>query len=261
MNRIKLTAQNEAGIPLEAIFEPEKGMNLSSFKKGGIEVIHEGQGLLIGPSFGKRPAYLAQENDPFVHGMARYASWKAESNENSLSAVLSGQDLYQDLPLSAWEGQNFKMRFAAHLGPKGLKLELSIVSETDSLTGIEYHYMLPHGKSRVISQVQNSYRQNGVLRPLPKEWGVDAQQRLTLDTGQAADYTFYPYPNPLHGEVLLETPEYRLVSRFFCESQENSWRLWHPTGAPFICIQPFSAQDPLHPNLTVNAIGIELEIL
>ena len=89
---------------------------------------------------------------------------------------------------------------------------------------------------------------------------MDDQNYLRLPLEEAADWTFFPYPNPCEGKILLETEEYCLTTQYQCASQESSWQLFHPEGASFVCIEPISAKDPRHPNLTVSSIRIHLNI-
>lgn len=290
MSAIVLEHQTPQGERLQATFLPEKGMNLVSYKKGDLEVIDQstqnlfeeryaGLGALIGPHFHRRRAEILPQikdehlfphiarvkakgiQDPFSHGISRYAPWKAEATSMSVKAQLSGKDTWNGISLSALEGQNFNMSLEAHLRENGLFLQLSIVSDTDSLVGIHYYYALPQGKGRVTSEVQNQVRIQGELKPIPADWHLDSQQRLTFDLDQEADFTFRPYPNPLKGHILLETEQYHLSTRYTCACEENCWQLYHPKNASFVCIEPISAQDPRHPNLTVSSLNIHIEIL
>jgi hypothetical protein len=272
-----------------AIFMPDKGMNLISFKKGNIEVIEQstrdlfeeryaGLGALIGPHFHRRKPEILPKikdetlfphiarvrskgvQDPFSHGIARYAPWKAEATKTKLKGILTGKDTWNEVPLASLEGQNFKMEFVAELKENGLSLNLSIVSDTDSLVGIHYYYSLPEGKNRVSSRVKNDFVKEGKKQPIPSEWNFDSQQKLILDLDQEIDFTFYPYPNPLEGNILLETSVYSLETRYQCVCEENCWQLYHPKEAKFVCIEPISSQDPRHPNLSVSSLNIHLEI-
>jgi hypothetical protein len=276
---------------LRAEFIPEKGMNMISYKKGEIEIIDQstsnlfeeryaGLGALIGPHFHRRRAesvpkikdeslfpHIARVKakgvqDPFSHGIARYAPWKAEKKGNQLKAIITGKDLWNGVPLSELEGQNFKMEFSAELKPNGLFLQLSIVSDTDSLIGIHYYYRLPNNQGKVISEVENKMRNSkGELQTIPPEWSFDTQHRLVFDLKQEADYNFRTYPDPLQGHIILETEEYSLLTKYQCKCEENSWQLYHPAGTSFVCIEPLSSQDPRHPNLSVSSLNIQLEIL
>lgn len=287
-----ITIQNRThqGELLQATFLPDKGMNLISLKKGDLEVIDQstknlfeerfaGLGALIGPHFHHRKSetippvpheerfpHIARVKakgiqEPFSHGIARYAPWKAEATPHSVKAQLSGKDTWNDIPLSTLEGQNFNMRLIAQLREDGLFLTLSVVSDTASLVGIHYYYSLPGGKGRVISDVQNQVRIEGELTPIPSNWDFNSQNRLVFDLQNEADFTFRPYPNLLNGSILLETEQYRLQTNYDCMSAENCWQLYHPKGASFVCIEPISAQDPRHPNLTVSTLNIHIQIL
>lgn len=290
MSTIVLEYQTKQGERLQATFLPDKGMNLISLKKGDLEVIDQstynlfeeryaGLGALIGPHFHRRKPETVPKvkdetlfphiarvkakgvQDPFSHGIARYAPWKAEATAHSVKAQLTGKDTWNGIPLSALEGQNFNMTLEANLKEEGLFLTLSIVSDTTSLVGIHYYYALPQGKGRVISNVQNQVIIAGELKPIPSNWQFDSQQCLTFDLQEEADFTFRPYPDFLKGDILLETNEYQLHTRYDCNCAENCWQLYHPKGASFVCIEPMSSQDPRHPNLTVSSLNIHLEIL
>lgn len=291
MEPIVLKNHTSKGELLEAVFLPEKGMNMISFKQGQLEVIDQstrvlfeeryaGLGALIGPHFHRKHAPIATKvadeslfphiarvkakgiADPFSHGIARYAPWKAvEATETHIKAQLTGKDVWNGIPLSTLEGQNFKMDFSVELTPEGLQLELSMTSDTDSLVGIHYYFHLPKGRGKVVSSIQNEFRDGGDLLPIPDSWNVDSQHQLTYDLKHSADYTFYPFPNKREGKILLDAVDYRLLTTYTCKSQENCWQLYHPKGASFVCIEPISSQDPRHPNLTASALKIKLEIL
>lgn len=276
------------GTPLEATFSPSQGMNLLSYKRGAIEVIDQktrpafeerfaGLGPLIGPHFHRRKTVaipkLPDESlfphiarckakgilDPFSHGIARYAPWKFEAGPTQIRAKLSSKDQWNNVPLAAIEGQKFEMQMNASLSSYGLSIFLSVVSDADSLVGIHYYYRLPNGKGIVRSAVKPRYIAENELKQIPAEWDYDGLN-LNFDLARSADYTFYPAPQPLRGEIWLETDEYRLRTNYDCICQENSWQLYHPEGASFVCIEPISAQDPRHPNLTVSSISIHLYI-
>lgn len=290
MKKIVLENQTPQGQLLQATFLPERGMNLISYKKGDLEVIEQstwsifeerfaGLGALIGPHFHRRPPEIVPKlkdeslfphiarvkskgvQDPFSHGIARYAPWQAEATQTAVKAVLTGKDTWNGVPLSELEGQNFTMNFQADLKEDGLHLELSVVSDTSSLVGIHYYYALPQGKGKIISRVMDQVRMEGELRPIPADWNFDDQQLLTFDLDQETDFTFRPYPNGLEGDILMENEAYCLRTRYKCLCEENCWQLYHPKGAPFVCIEPISSQEPRHPNLTVSSIQIHIEII
>jgi hypothetical protein len=269
METIVLTHISEDGISTQATFLPEHGMNLISYKRGEIEVIDPstkegfdqrsaGLGPLIGPHFHRRQPDLIPkiDNEPefpqsayckengitdyFSHGVARYVPWKFEKFENGFKAEISGKDLWKGVPLATIEGQNFQMKMEASLDHEGLKIILSVVSDTDSIVGLHYFYRLPEGKGVVKSHIK------------------DEQIEIPLTT--SLDKNFRPFPHPRYGHIVLETSEYILKTDYECISEENSWQLYHPEGASFVCIEPLSAQDPRHPNLSVSSLTIRLKI-
>lgn len=288
LDQIVLKCTAASGEPLEATFLPSKGMNMISFKKGSCEIIDQstlnlfeerfaGLGALIGPHFHRRHVvpslkdeslfpHIARVkakgvNDPFSHGIARYAPWKAEATDQAIKASLTGKDEWNGVPLAAIEGQNFKMQFNIALSALGLHLDLSVVSDTDSLVGIHYYYRLPQKDAKVFSQVQNYYLDKGKKTPFDSSWNIDDQHNLIFDLNNEADYTFHPFPNSRQGRIILDAVDYKLQTTYECPSQENSWQLYHPKGSSFVCIEPISAQDPRHPNLTCSSIKIDLQIL
>lgn len=287
---ITLRSRTTKGESLQAIFEPEKGMNLVSFKKDEIEVIDQttrslfeeryaGLGALIGPHFHHRKKEVLPKisnealfphiarvqakgiSEPFSHGIGRYAPWKAEATQDAVKAALTGKDLWNEVPLMALEGQNFTMNYEAKLYPTGLELRLSVVSETDSCVGTHFYYHLPQKSGKVTSRVQNYCLINGQKTSIPKEWNFDSQNLLTFDLNNEADYTFYPFPDVLEGQILLDAGDYQLKTRYACLNQENCWQLYHPQGSSYVCIEPISAADPRHPTLSVSSLKIHLEIL
>lgn len=289
MNTLILTNKTSDGAPLQATFLPDQGMNLISFKKGDLEVIDQstrplfeerfaGLGALIGPHFHRRHAaalpkitdeslfpHIARVKakgilDSFSHGIARYAPWKTISTPTSVKATLTGKDTWKGVPLAALEGQNFTMHYNATLTEKGLEIAMDVVSDTDSLVGIHYYYHLPKGKGKVISGIQPQYIAKEGLQPVPKEW-MNNQQVLTFDLSNAADYTFFPFPEASGGKIILDAGDYRLQTTYKSPSQENCWQLYHPQGASFVCIEPLSSQDPRHPNLSVSSLKIALEFV
>lgn len=286
---ITLKNKTQDGTPLEATYLPEKGMNMISYKRGEVEVIDPstkkdfdlrfaGLGALIGPHFHTRNpsvippikdetlfphiAEVRKENrsDPFSHGIGRYAPWKFEATETKIKATLSGKDTWMDIPLADLEGQQFKMLFESELTPEGLKLNLSVTSDTDSIIGIHYYYRLPQGKGRIISRVQERYIANRQLQPIPSSWDYDDSHRLRYELDKDTDFTFHPFPNPTEGEILLETTEFQLMTTYACASEENAFQLYHPKGASFVCIEPVSAKDPRAVNLTASSLSIHLQI-
>lgn len=273
----------------QATFLPEQGMNLVSFKKGNLEIIDQstlplfeerfaGLGALIGPHFHRRrPEILpkiADESlfphiarvkakgvaDPFSHGIARYAPWQATAETNKIKATLSGKDTWNGISLATLEGQNFKMNYQAELNAQGLSINFDIVSDTDSLVGIHYYIHLPKNTGKVLASVHPSYLDQGEKKSIPAEW-LSGEHSLNFSLENEADFTFFPYPNPREGKIVLDADSYKLITTYTSPSQENSWQLYHPKGASFVCMEPLSTQDPKHPNLSVSSLRINLEIV
>lgn len=253
----------------QAIFLPLQGMNLISFKRAGIEVIDQetneaflqrsaGLGALIGPHFHRRkPDLIPHLENPlafpqsayceahgiqdfFSHGVARYVPWKYECKENALKGVITGKDVWCGVPLAVLENQNFQMTMEVSLNEKGLHIQLSVVSDSDSLVGLHYYYRLPQGKGVIKTQT--------------------SENKGVIHLEEAIDSTFHPFPDPLRGEIFLETEEFILKTAYECASQENCFQIYHPKEASYVCIEPISAQDPRAPNLTVSSLLVHLTI-
>lgn len=286
-NAVILKNQSPSGTPIQATFLPEKGMNLISFKWGDIEIIDQstlplfeerfaGLGALIGPHFHRRNPSIINKipdeslfphiarikskgtTDPFSHGIGRYAPWNATATDTSIKATLSGKDTWHDVPLSTLEGQNFKMNYQASLSPNSLDIDFNVVSDSDSLIGLHYYYHLPQGSGKIISNVQSKYIGPNGLESLPSTWNFDDRQLFTFDLSNEADYTFFPFPSPREGKIILDTGLYEVIITYTCQSTENCWQLYHPKDASFVCIEPISSQDPHHPNLTVSGLHISI---
>lgn len=254
MFTLKKTTEN--GSLLEAAFEAEGGLRLISFKREGIEVIDQKSQSsdekriegVIGP-------HLYQE-------ILNQIPWQIEQKENRFIGTLTGKDIWNDKPLSNWIGQNFKMLMNAELTSRGLILDLSIVSDTDSLIGFDVHYFLPQKKGVVQSEVKDFYYDPEIkLKKIPKEWDYSTLGLLTHSLDHECNYAFHSLKNPLKGSILLHTDDFTVATRYSCHCQENCWQLVHATESDYVSIKPMSAQNPWRTNLTVSGIQIELEIL
>lgn len=275
---------------LAAHFLPEKGMNLISFKKGEIEVIDQqtrplfeeryaGLGAMIGPHFHQRSADQVPPwpdeklfphlkivkakgaKDPFSHGIGRYAPWTVLSKtENTLVAQLTGDDTWQGIPLKTLEGQNFKMTYKAELTDVGLKIELSVSSDQASIVGLHTYYALDQGQGKVTSLVQDSYNDMGTFKPIPASWDYH-QHQLVMALPKPVDFGFIAYPDPRHGDVMLETASHRLRMQYWADQEECSWQMWQPEGGSFVCIEPLSAKNPRGAVLHASSIKVLISIL
>ncbi|MCC5831624.1 MAG: hypothetical protein JJU12_01080 [Chlamydiales bacterium] len=268
------------------VFLPNKGMNFISLKKGEIEVLDQatrelfearyaGLGAMIGPHFHQRKVippirdkehfpHLAKVkgNDPFSHGIGRYAPWNVEfSSENQIRAVLKGEDKWQGITLKELEGQDFNMQYEATLTDEGLEINLSVCGETESLVGLHTYYALANGMGRVKARVRDEYNDQGRVQAIPSTWNYGEDHMLLFPLTEPADYGFRPYPDPLHGMMELETETHAVRVLYWCDNEENSIQLWHPEGGSFVCMEPLSAKDPRKPRLTVSSLKILISVL
>lgn len=273
-----------------ACFFPSSGMNLRSLVLDGIEVIDQstkalfderfaGLGAMIGPHFHRRKPETLPKNidvslfphlskgsslegsDPFSHGVGRYAAWSFTHDTSFIKAELKGSDTLKGIKLSDIEGQDFIMKYHASWAGGGLELQMSCVSQADSLMGIHFYYHVPEGKGAVLSRVAKNFIDKGEFKPIPGSIGYEeSSSKLTFPLNLEADYTFRPFPDPLKGEIALKLKDYTLLTTYESSSAENSWQLWRPANSSFVCIEPVSARDPRHPNLTVSSIKIRLEL-
>jgi len=275
---------------LEAVYAPEKGMNLVSYRKGNIQVIDQktaplfeercaGFGALIGPHFheqGNPPTdyddslfphvkkMKAQgRKDPFSHGIARYVPWKYVKSETQIQAELHGSDLYKGTPLANFEGQDFHMKYSARLLSEGLFISVSISSDNPSLVGLHYYYAFS-GEGNIQGEVENTYRDQKEWKPLLPEWSDTRPTHLHFKLPQNADFGFVPIHKveTEHDYHLnLNTREYELHLEFNTDSDsEISCQIFHPENASYVCIEPLSARFPPKPKLNQSKLEAKLQI-
>jgi hypothetical protein len=290
MNKVVLKNISSQGEALEATFLPEGGMNLVSYRLGDIEIIDQktlslyeeqmaGLGALIGPHFfcrqkissGYDPSlfpHIARvkaqgTNDPFPHGIARYVPWKYVKSDTQIKAKLHGSDLYNRVPLSVFEGQDFMMSYEARLLDTGLFIEYKVESELSSVIGLHYYYALL-GKGEVHGEVQPKYRDKDDWKPIPKEWTKEKESHLHFSLAQEADFGFIPAkktPTDHDYRMILDTDAYSLHLDFNSASEEEiSCQFYRPNKSSYVCIEPLSARVPLKPKLTCNLLEVKLEI-
>ncbi|MBS0627538.1 MAG: hypothetical protein JSS09_04935 [Verrucomicrobia bacterium] len=264
-------------------------MNLMRLQVGAIDVIDQntiplfeerfaGLGSLIGPHFHHRPlnqippvpfessfphiAKLKAKGvlEPFSHGIARYAPWKAQASGSSITAKLSGEDLWNGVLLSVLEGFSFQMELSASLLPKGISLDLSIESENPSLVGLHYYYTLPLGGGKIKAAVENQYRSQDACKPIPASF-LDSKGNLFFDATQEIDVGFIPKLTKEGFEVFYENTQFTLKISFQVDGDEASWQLYRPQEASYICIEPLSTKTPKHPASKKSRLQVRIEIL
>jgi galactose mutarotase-like enzyme len=215
-----------------ATFNPKYGMNMLSFRRGDIEAIQQttrplfderraGLGALIGPHFHHRAGI---EPEPYSHGIARQLPWTVEHDATTFSASLQS-----DERTAALQGQAFTLFFHGKLTPAGLTLALGVSSEKPSVVGFHYYYALP-GPSTV------------------------HLQQTTLPLDQPYDNNYPP------SDITLQTPTHTLNIHYTSSNPSNTWQLWHPQDADFVCIEPLSARDPRQPTDTASSVTQTLSI-
>lgn len=247
----------------EASFDPENGMNLLSFKKNGLEVIDQTtsskKGPLIGPHFHIHTAYEPPNGASYHHGIARYATWRYVNSQTQIKGHLSSKDSLEGYPLSLLEGQNFEMTFEARLIPTGLRIKLEITSEHPSMVGLHY-YFKKGSKALIHAEVEDTYNDQGVLRPIPENWKKGKQ--LFYDLNEQTDFGFIPVDSPHEHKVMYETNDYSMIVHYQTANPlEVQFQLYSPKQASFVCIEPMSAAEPRQPNLTHSILETKFEIL
>lgn len=272
-----------------AAFSSLRGMNLIRFQVGGIDIIDQntmplfeerfaGLGCLIGPHFHHRPPnqippvpsealfpHIARVKakgtlEPFSHGIARYAPWKVQSSESSVTAKISGEDLWNGVPLAVLEGFPFKMELTASLLLKGIFLDLSVEAENPSLVGLHYYYTLPLGEGRIKAAVEKNYRVQDEWIPIPSSF-LDKNGDLSFDSHQEVDVGFIPKRTKEGFEIFYENTQFILRISFQVEGDEASWQLYRPKDASYICIEPLSTKNPKHPVSKKSRLQVRIEIL
>lgn len=266
-----LKSMSPDGFPIEAAFMPGEGLNLIRFKKGSIETIapqeNEHPGFLLGPHFGKKRDYSTPQepgkSTPYWSGVGRYAPWKIEqTTDTQFTAQLTGKDSWRETPLAQLEGQSFQMTCKVKLKDATLSVEVTVVSDTDSIAGVLCPFQLPEGTGRISSEVKKEYYEKGILKNASFPGNYDASQgKLSIDLPQPLNHAFHPLKNPLEGKVLLETPTYHLLMNTQCKCQENAWIVQTSPSTSSVSLGMISAKNPWRPHLTVSALQVEFTIL
>lgn len=274
---------------VQAVFAPEKGMNLMRLQVDGIDLIDQntihlfeerfaGLGSLIGPHFHHRLPNQIPEvpseslfphiaklkakgvTEPFSHGIARYAPWKVQSSKSKIEANLSGKDTWNGVPLSTLEGFSFEMKLIASLLPKGVFLDLCIESEHPSIVGLHYYYTLPAGKATIRAAIEEKYRTSDGWESIPSRF-LDSQGNLSFDATQEIDLGFMPKKTGKNFEIFYENTKCILKVSFRSEETEGSFQLYRPKDASYICIEPLSAKNPKGPSSNKSRLQVSIEVL
>lgn len=241
---------------LKAVIDPV-GLRLLSLRRGEKEWAPV-QGMVVGPRFASRyqplidqlaasyPAFYSSGKEPWEHGIAGYATWDVEQDETSFRAVLKGKMEWNGVPLAKLEGQDFTYHAKGALCPSGFRLDLSIVSEEDSVIGIAYLFP-PLGQ--IECAVSHKYFVEGIGHARGTSGGR-IWEEPPVETA-----AFLPYPNPLEYRILSPSIEFLIHS----PNQENSWVFGKKQNDWLIV--PLSSQNPWRPHLSVSSLSIQLNIV
>ncbi|MCH9632795.1 MAG: hypothetical protein S4CHLAM6_11370 [Chlamydiae bacterium] len=289
MHSCEITLEN--GKKLKAVFNPQVGMNLMSYSLGSVEVMDQntmpafkermaGMGALIGPHFHHRkdkdipslsiddlfsfiPSLVKKgQKEPFSHGIARYVPWKYEGGKDFINAKLSGKDTYKGYKISELEGQDFELSFKAKLKPNGLFIDYSISAQNPSVIGLHYYYRLDNKLGNVSSQVDSKYHHPQGWRPIPNDWFESSRVlNFELRPDVEADFGFRPVNEAQHSQVQLKTSSHQVKIYYQSNSKENSWQLYHPKDATYVCLEPVSSANPREASEASSNLKIQIEII
>ncbi|MCH9634329.1 MAG: hypothetical protein S4CHLAM7_10750 [Chlamydiae bacterium] len=276
---------------LKAVFYPEKGMNLISYSKGGIEAIDQqtralfdermaGLGALIGPHFHHRadceiPPLKNDQLFPFIqglkakgereffsHGIGRYVPWKYKGSENQIEASLSGEDTYKGVKISSLEGQSFELIFKASFVEDQLEIDYSFTAERPGVIGLHYYYALSNQLGNVRAKVGPKYHRSEGWFPVEKSWLCQpGELEFKINSDIAADFGFLPFEKDATSNTIeLHTESHNLRIHYQADSSQNSWQIYRPKGASYICLEPVLAQNPREAKLISGHLKVRIKI-
>ncbi len=283
METIELLGQTPSRKAIEAVFTPEKGMNLLSLKIGEWQLIDQstlelfeergaGLGAIIGPHFHHRTnpppvkditlfphLKLMKERgiaEPFSHGIGRYVPWKVTARERGyLRAEINGEMNWRGVTYKELEGFNFRMIFEARIVEWGLWINLQLSGDRPSVCGLHYYYKRG---TEVTSKVQPACRTPAGIKPVPPLFHYNNNE-MAYRFEEPCDHGFFPHPDARMGWIDHHFEKSKVHVRYVTPGPA-SWQLWHPKDASFVCIEPLSAVDPRSPQKRVNGLSACIEI-
>ena len=281
---------SENGEKLKAVFNPQMGMNLMSYTLDGIEAMDQktiplfeermaGMGALIGPHFHHRKdedipnldlvdlfpfisgLLKKGQKEPFSHGIARYVPWEYEGGSDFINARLSGKDTFKGFKIAELEGQEFELSFKAKLKPNGLFIDYSVNAKKPSVIGLHYYYALAEKSGNVFSKVNEKYHHSKGWRDIPKDW-LESDNGLNFRVGPdvEADFGFRPFKSAAQTLIKMKTSSHQLQIHYQSDSEANSWQLYHPKNATYVCLEPVSAVNPREATQSSSNLKIQIEI-
>jgi len=228
--------------PVTAKFSTDNGFRLLSFKKGDLEIIDPTAPFIVGPH---------------LNSDCPKAPWNAEQDQRGISATQTGEEVWNQTSLTQLEGQNFKLHSTASLEGDKLRIFHSVVSDTDSLVGNQFHLRLPNGMNRLELDAKDRFYDAGKLAHFERS----SEGRITLPLDSDLDVGMHPYLNPIEGTIRLITQDYEAEVGFQSTNQESCWYIQYQKGNPYVSVGAVSSQNPWKPNLTVSSINLSLRIL
>lgn len=231
----------------EALLDGTTGLRLIGCTLEGHQIIHAESALpVIGPHCGSRiPALFGGEPDPAPNGAASAAPWSLAHHEAEIRALF---DARAGSAEAAIENQPFTLRVNTGWQHGDLVLNLSHMSETDSVIGLPLALHLPGGRGTVEARVLEGE-------------GRDGQGWMRSPCDQKIDALFLPYPSPRGGSIRLETELYTLKIDYQSVCQEISWHLATAPGREWVTITPFTASHPSKPILSCNRLELRLALV
>lgn len=182
--------------------------------------------------------------DPFPNGLGRFAPWEWHTqNSERIQGVLKGDTEWQGVPLKKIEGQSFQMTAHSFAVAKQFGCRFAVVSEGDSVTGMQWCFALDQE-----TEIQCPSR--------------DSPNRFFSSNFQEdVDVWLHPFPSERKAELTLKKGplKFRLSSETV--SSEHSIRIVYQKEQPFFTVAFLSAKNPLHPNLSVSQLWMNIEPL
>lgn len=227
-------------------FSSEHGWQLTRFKNGALDSVFIDAPFFLGPRLGSPSAR---------------APWDVEDQDGKLVAFLSSEKTWKGKTLEDHEGQKFKLQSQAWLEEEVLHVHHSVVSETDSLVGNQFHLSVPDGEAHLLVDSRDHIRTAEGLSPLPEDWERESSGRSVIPLKKSFECGIRPRFSPIGGSIQLITKEYKAEVQFRSSNEESSWFISYKRENPYVSIGAVSSQDPWKPNLTVSSIALSLRLL
>jgi galactose mutarotase-like enzyme len=279
-------ARSDTKKDIEAVVSPDMGMSLLHFSIDRVPILQKsrqkdfvegrkGFGPLILPHFNQRASYPAVPdtvlkqsahisymkkngiNDPFQHGIGRYASWdyevRTDEEKVSVAGTLTGETEYHGIPVSDIVGFDFTAFVTYTLSKGNLTVKLDITGDEPVAAGIHFYYAVPQKGESAVSMSVDSIGKLGDDSLFEFSSHQKDGKFFTLSLKGGHDTVFYPV-NEADGfaRYKLKTPDYRLDTRVRVQGNKeetfDSVVVFSPEDADFVCIEPLSEENGLVPS-------------